>query len=247
MKKTYIAQFFLSLLCLNSYGFAQTQSTSPIPVGIEDQRTVFTLPKLRYSYRDLEPSIDAKTLDIHYSKHHKAYVDNLNKAIKGTKWENMTLEELFSQTSALPAVIKNNAGGHWAHSFYWRCMRPAREKQEIPEPLKQALTKQFNSVEQFKELFIQAGLSQFGSGWAWLVQLPDGSLAICNTPNQDNPLMNTAEVKGTPLFCCDVWEHAYYLKYQNRRDTYLDSFWNVVNWQFIAERYQAPQTNELVQ
>ncbi len=195
----------------------------------------FTLPQLPYSYDALEPSIDAKTVDVHYSRHHKAYVDALNKAVSGTAWQKTPLEELFSNASKLSSPIRNNAGGHWNHTFYWSIMRRAQDNPGPSQKLKDLLIKNFGSVDAFKAKFREAGLTDFGSGWSWLIQLPDASLVIYASHNQDNPLMDTAEVRGTPLLACDVWEHAYYLKYLNRRDEYMDAFWNIVDWQRVEE------------
>lgn len=195
----------------------------------------FALPRLPFSYDALEPAIDTKTVEVHYSRHHKAYVDALNKAMKGTDWTKYRLEELFSQASKLPTAIRNNVGGHWNHTFYWNCIRSPMAN---PGPSKKMLTileKNFGSFDAFKAQFKEAGVTEFGSGWTWLIVKPDGSLAVVASNNQDNPLMDMAERKGTPILTCDVWEHAYYLKYLNRRDEYMDSFWNVVNWQRVEE------------
>lgn len=204
-----------------------------IMIETNRETSPFTLPPLPFAFDALEPYIDTKTVTVHYSRHHKAYVDALNKAISGTEWQKKTLEELFSQASKLPASIRNNAGGHWNHSFYWSIMRsPANNPGPSPE-LKKALEKAFGSFDAFKAKFREAGITDFGSGWSWLVRTPDGSLKIYASHNQDNPLMDISEVKGTPLLACDVWEHAYYLKYLNRRDEYMDSFWNLVDWQRV--------------
>ena len=193
----------------------------------------FILPQLAYSYDALEPHIDAKTMEIHHSKHHQAYIDNLNKAIAGTANENKTIEELVQNAGSISPVVRNNGGGHWNHSFFWESLSPrATQPNDL---LKTNINKSFESMENFKTLFQQAGMTRFGSGWAWLI-VKDGKLVISSTPNQDNPLMDVAEVKGTPILGVDVWEHAYYLKYQNRRADYLAAFWNVVNWDKVAER-----------
>jgi superoxide dismutase, Fe-Mn family len=197
---------------------------------VHQQHYPFSLPSLPYSFNSLEPYIDSKTVEIHYGRHHKAYVDNFNKAIANTPWEKASFQELFANASKLPLKIKNNAGGHWNHSFYWYCLRPSSIKKAIPEELKEALTKDFGSLDIFKERFKEASLDVFGSGWAWLIQEKSGKLAIVKTPNQENPLMDLSPVQGKPLLCCDVWEHAYYLKYENRRGDYFDAFWNLVDW-----------------
>lgn len=202
---------------------------------VNSQTAPFSLPSLPFIYTALEPSIDAKTVDIHYNRHHKAYVDNLNKAIEGTEWEKMQLQELFNQASLLPDQIRNNAGGHWNHTFYWNSLRSPEANPAPSKELTELLEKNFGSVEAFKAKFKDTGMKEFGSGWAWLVQMPDGSLELTATNNQDNPLMDNAKVKGVPLLTCDVWEHAYYLKYLNRRDEYMDSYWKIVDWQRVEE------------
>ncbi len=195
----------------------------------------FTLPALPYSHDALEPHIDTTTMQIHHGKHHQAYVDNLNKAIAGTPNENKSLEELVAAAGTISAAVRNNGGGHWNHTFFWESLAPNAGGTPSGE-LGDAITSTFGSFDAFKEKFNNAGLTRFGSGWAWLI-LKDGKLEISSTPNQDNPLMDVAEVKGTPLLGVDVWEHAYYLKYQNRRAEYLGVFWNVVNWNKVNERF----------
>ena len=195
----------------------------------------FTLPALPYGFDALEPHIDQQTMQIHHGKHHQAYVDNLNKAIAGTENENKSLEELIAQAGNMPPAVRNNGGGHWNHSFFWQILSPDGGKPE--GKLAQAIDEAFGSLDGLKEKFNAAGGGRFGSGWAWLV-VNEGKLSICSTPNQDNPLMDVAESKGTPILGCDVWEHAYYLKYQNRRPDYLKAFWNVVNWKKVAELYE---------
>ena len=197
----------------------------------------FTVPALPYGYDALEPHIDKTTMQIHHDKHHQAYVDNLNKAIAGTENENKTLEELVKKAGTISPAVRNNGGGHWNHSFFWERMAPASGAG--PEgKLADAINAAFGSFDAFKEKFNNAGVTRFGSGWAWLGS-QDGKLVICSTPNQDNPLMDVAECKCTPLLGCDVWEHAYYLKYQNKRPDYLNAFWNVVNWKKVEERYHS--------
>ena len=189
----------------------------------------FTLPALPFAHDALEPHIDTLTMQIHHGKHHQAYVDNLNKAIAGTPNEGKTLEELVAVAGTISPAVRNNGGGHWNHGFFWESLG----KKVIIFTL---LGASFGTFDAFKEKFAAAGLTRFGSGWAWLI-VKDGKLEISSTPNQDNPLMDVADVKGTPILGCDVWEHAYYLKYQNRRADYLAAFWNVVNWTKIAERF----------
>ena len=196
----------------------------------------FTLPELPYAHNALEPHIDAQTMQIHHGKHHQAYVDNLNKAIAGTEHENKSLEELIASAGTISPAVRNNGGGHWNHSFFWEILGPNAGGQPSGA-LADAINQTFGSFDAFKEKFNTAGATRFGSGWAWLV-VKDGKLEITSTPNQDNPLMDVAEVKGTPVLGVDVWEHAYYLKYQNRRPEYLAAFWNVVNWNKVSERFQ---------
>jgi len=198
----------------------------------------FTLPNLPYAHDALEPNIDKATMEIHHGRHHAAYVNNLNAALAGTENENKSLEELLAGISKLPVPVRNNGGGHWNHTFFWNIMGPNAGGAPTGE-LADAITKTFGSFDTFKEEFGKAGITRFGSGWAWLVVLADGSLKICSTPNQDNPLMDIAEVKGTPILGLDVWEHAYYLKYQNRRPDYVAAFWNVVNWNEVASKFAA--------
>ncbi len=195
----------------------------------------FTLPPLPYAFEALEPHIDSTTMKIHHGKHHQAYVDNLNKAIAGTEQENKSIEELVKHAGSISAAVRNNGGGHWNHSFFWESMAPNSGGTPTGK-LADAIQAAFGSFDVFKEKFAAAGLTRFGSGWAWLI-VKDGKLEISSTPNQDNPLMDVVDVKGTPILGCDVWEHAYYLHYQNRRADYLAAFWNVVNWNKVAERF----------
>ena len=196
----------------------------------------FTLPQLPYAPDALEPNIDAQTMQIHHGKHHQAYVDNLNKAIAGTEHENKSLEELVANAGKISPAVRNNGGGHWNHSFFWEIIGPKVGGQPSGK-LSEAINSTFGSLDSLKEKVNAAGTTRFGSGWAWLV-VKDGKLEVTSTPNQDNPLMDVAEVKGTPILGVDVWEHAYYLKYQNRRAEYLAAFWNVVDWKKVAERYE---------
>src|SRR5689334_3962893 len=196
----------------------------------------FTLPALPYAHDALEPHIDALTMQIHHGKHHQAYVDNLNKAIAGTENENKSLEELVAMAGKISPAVRNNGGGHWNHSFFWESLGP--DKGGNPSgKLATAINDAFGSFEAFKEKFNNAGMTRFGSGWAWLL-IKDGKLEVSSTPNQDNPLMDVAEVKGKPILGIDVWEHAYYLKYQNRRPEYLTHIWNVINWNKVAEHFE---------
>lgn len=195
----------------------------------------FTLPALPYAPEALEPHIDAQTMQIHHGKHHQAYVDNLNKAIAGTPHENKSLEELIKAAGTISPAVRNNGGGHWNHSFFWELLAPNAGGQPTGA-LAAAINDVFGSFDSFKEKFNAAGATRFGSGWAWLI-INNGTLQITSTPNQDNPLMDVAEVKGTPILGVDVWEHAYYLKYQNRRPEYMNAIWNVINWNKVAENF----------
>ena len=194
----------------------------------------FTLPPLPFAPDALEPHIDKETMQIHHDKHHQAYVDNLNKAVAGTEHENKSLDQLIASAGSISPAVRNNGGGHWNHTFFWEILTPGGSKQPTGA-VAEGINAAFGSLDALKEKFNAAGLSRFGSGWAWLIQ-KDGKLEVTSTPNQDNPLMDVAEVKGTPLLGVDVWEHAYYLKYQNKRAAYLDAFWNVVNWDKVAAR-----------
>jgi len=196
----------------------------------------FTLPALGYAFDALEPHIDAQTMQIHHDKHHQAYVDNLNKALAGSDGEGKTLEDLMDNISAYPAAVRNNGGGHYNHTMFWTILG-ANGGQPTGE-LAQAINETFGSLDGLKEKMSTAGATRFGSGWAWLL-VSDGKLLVSSTPNQDNPLMDVAEVKGHPILGIDVWEHAYYLHYQNRRPDYLKAIWNVINWDAVNARYKA--------
>ena len=197
----------------------------------------FELPKLTYAYNALEPHIDARTMEIHHSKHHQAYVTNLNNAITGSETEKLSIEEICRNVSKYPAAVRNNGGGHFNHSLFWTVIGPNAGGEPSGE-LATAINAVFNNFADFKTQFAAAATTRFGSGWAWLIK-KDGKLAISSTPNQDNPLMDVAEVKGTPIFGLDVWEHAYYLHYQNRRPDYISAFYNVINWDEVLKRYNA--------
>ena len=194
----------------------------------------FELPKLNYAYDALEPTIDAKTMEIHYTKHHQAYVDNLNKAIEGTDLEGKSLEDLQKIGTDKPAV-RNNGGGHYNHSLFWELLTPGGSKAPVGNV--KAEIEKIGGFEKFKEDFSNAAKTRFGSGWAWLVKNSDGTVVVSSTPNQDNPLMPVADVQGTPILGIDVWEHAYYLKYQNRRPDYVAAFFDVINWDKVEELY----------
>ena len=196
----------------------------------------FELPKLPYAYTALEPHIDAQTMEIHHSKHHQAYVTNLNAAIAGTDGEKASIEDICKNISKYPMPVRNNGGGHFNHSLFWSVMGPNAGGEPTGD-LAAAINDAFGTFADFKTQFAAAGTTRFGSGWAWLI-LKDGKLAVSSTPNQDNPLMDVAEVKGAPILGMDVWEHAYYLKYQNKRPDYIAAFWNVVNWNEVAKRFK---------
>ncbi|WP_185213345.1 superoxide dismutase [Sphingobacterium mizutaii] len=196
----------------------------------------FELEALPYPADALEPSIDKETMIIHHDRHHQAYVDNLNKAIAGTDAENLSLEEILKNVSKYPAAVRNNAGGVWNHDLFWKVLGPNAGGEPTGD-LANDINATFGSFAELKKKLQEAGAGRFGSGWSWLIVGQDGKLAVVSTPNQDNPLMDVAEVKGTPIFGIDVWEHAYYLKYQNKRPAYLEEIFNVVNWDDVAKRY----------
>jgi Fe-Mn family superoxide dismutase len=198
----------------------------------------FELPALPYAANALEPNIDQATMEIHHGKHHNAYVTNLNKALEGSDWASKSIEEICASAGTLAPAVRNNGGGHYNHSLFWSIMSP-NAGGNPSGALADAINAAFGSFDTFKEQFANAGATRFGSGWAWLLVKADGSLAVSSTPNQDNPLMDVADVKGTPILGMDVWEHAYYLKYQNRRPDYIAAFWNVVNWSEVARRFEA--------
>lgn len=197
----------------------------------------FELPKLPYAYNALEPTIDARTMEIHHTKHHNAYITNLNNAIAGKPEEKMSIEDICKNISKLPVAVRNNGGGHFNHSLFWTIMKPKGGGEPSGE-LGDAIQGTFGSFADFKTQFGNAGATRFGSGWAWL-SVSAGKLVISSTPNQDNPLMDIAEVKGIPILGLDVWEHAYYLHYQNRRPDYITAFWSVINWDEVSRRFMA--------
>jgi Fe-Mn family superoxide dismutase len=195
----------------------------------------FTLDPLPYAHNALEPYFDTMTMEIHHGKHHQAYVTNLNNAIAGTPNEGKSLEELIANAGAIGGPVRNNGGGHWNHTFFWNQLK-LNEGAKPTGALAAAIDAELGGFDKLKEDFKKAGIGRFGSGWAWLI-VKDGKLAISSTPNQDNPLMDVAEVKGAPILGLDVWEHAYYLKYQNKRADYVAAWWNVVNWNEVEKRY----------
>jgi superoxide dismutase, Fe-Mn family len=196
----------------------------------------FTLPALPYAFNALEPHIDARTMEIHHGKHHNTYVTNLNNAVAGTDAEKLSIEEICQNISKYPVAVRNNGGGHYNHSLFWTILGPNAGGKPSGE-LADAINAAFTSFDEFKTKFAAAAAGRFGSGWAWLIKDSSGKLQITSTPNQDNPLMDVAEVKGTPILGLDVWEHAYYLNYQNRRPDYVTAFWNVVNWNEVSKRF----------
>ncbi|MFA6261899.1 MAG: superoxide dismutase [Bacteroidia bacterium] len=196
----------------------------------------FELPKLTYDYTALEPHIDARTMEIHHTKHHQAYVTNLNNALAGTDGEKMSIEALCASISKFAMPVRNNGGGHFNHSLFWTLL--SAKPTSPSAKLAAAIEADLGGMEKLKEEFNKAATTRFGSGWAWVI-VKDGKLAICSTPNQDNPLMDIAEVKGKPVLALDVWEHAYYLNYQNRRPDYCNAFWNIVNWEEASRLYEA--------
>ncbi|MFT4031030.1 MAG: superoxide dismutase [Siphonobacter sp.] len=198
----------------------------------------FELAPLPYAADALEPHFDAQTMTIHHDRHHQTYVTNLNNAVAGTENEGKTLEDLITTVSTLPVAIRNNGGGHWNHTFFWNILSPSGGGTPKGD-LAAAIDTKFGSFDTFKDEFKKAATGRFGSGWAWLIVGEDGELAITSTPNQDNPLMDLAEKKGTPIIGLDVWEHAYYLKYQNKRPDYIDAFWSVVSWDVAETNFQA--------
>ena len=196
----------------------------------------FELAPLPYANNALEPNLDALTMEIHHDRHHNAYVTNLNAAVTGTPLEGKTLLELFSTISTLAPAVRNNGGGHYNHDLFWNILSPMGGGEPVGT-LGKAIDAKFGSFDAFKEEFKKASITRFGSGWAWLVAQKDGSVSVSSTPNQDNPLMDVADVKGFPVIGLDVWEHAYYLKFQNKRPDYVDAFWNVVDWNKAEARY----------
>jgi superoxide dismutase, Fe-Mn family len=226
MKKLVITIFTI-LLGLN-FASAQVQ---------KETKTKFEFPPLPYAFNALEPHIDQMTMEIHYERHHKAYYNNFIKGIEATEMERMSMEQIFANMSNYSEGIRNNGGGHFNHVLFWSVMSPYGGG-EPTRKLVNALNESFGSVEQFKARFEDAARTRFGSGWAWLNVDKEGKLFVSSTPNQDNPLMDVVELRGTPILGLDVWEHAYYLKYQNRRPDYISNFWNIVNWEEVNRRYE---------
>lgn len=226
------------LLPLAVAPIAHAEMQAAAPASTAPAKAAFSLPQLPYAANALEPAIDAETMKIHHGKHHQAYVDTLNKAVADDKkLAGQTLEQLVAKAGTFPVTVRNNAGGHWNHTFFWKIMAPEAKAGSPSPELSKAITSSFGSMDKFKQSFKEAGTKRFGSGWVWLIVDNSGKLAITSTPNQDNPLMDVAEQKGKPILGNDVWEHAYYLKYQNRRADYLDGWWKVVNWAEVSRLY----------
>ena len=225
----------LAIAALPFSGFSQKNNNKKdIAMTTINKLEFHNLP---YAYDALEPFIDKMTMEIHHSKHHKAYYDNMMNAVKGTDMESKTLEEVFSNMSKYPAAVRNNGGGYYNHNLYWEVMKVNGGKPSAK--LEAAIVKTFGSMDELKKQFTDAGKTRFGSGWAWLSVDKDGKLFVSSTPNQDNPLMDVADKKGTPILGMDVWEHAYYLKYQNKRPDYTEAFWNVINWEAVSKKYDS--------
>ena len=202
----------------------------------------FTLAPLPYDSNALEPYIDARTMEIHHDKHHATYTNNLNAAIEGTNLEGKSIEDILAQVSKHSPAIRNNGGGYYNHNLFWEIMGPNAGGEPTGD-LATDINERFGGFAEFKEAFTKAGTTQFGSGWAWLIVDQSGALAVTSTPNQDNPLMDVSPVRGTPILGLDVWEHAYYLNYQNRRPDYITAFWNVINWKEVAKRYKVAKNS----
>lgn len=225
MKKLIVALSVLATLNVQS----QVQVLS---VKLSDL-TFYSLP---YSYTALEPTIDANTVEIHYSRHHRAYFDNFMKSVAGTDLLDKTLNEIFANVSSYPVAVRNNGGGYYNHVLYWEMLKPDKDNR-ISEALKQAIARDFGTIDALKNQISDAANKRFGSGWAWLSVSPDGKLFVSSTQNQDNPLMDVTEKRGTPIIAIDVWEHAYYLKYQNKRAEYVALIWNAINWDVVSELF----------
>jgi superoxide dismutase, Fe-Mn family len=228
---------FYSMKKFKQLAICLTVMAGTLPLGAQYK---FQLPELEYAYDAFETIIDAQTMQIHHSKHHQAYVNNLNKALEGKSMENLSLEGMLKNISQYSAAVRNNAGGHYNHSLFWKILTPNKNTQPS-ERLNQAINQQFGSLDSLKILMNTAALNQFGSGWVWLSLDKYNNLFISSTANQDNPLMDIAEKQGKPLMGIDVWEHAYYLKYQNKRGDYLNSIWGIINWEEVSKRYETTE------
>lgn len=231
-RRTFVKQSTLFSFGSLIAGSAAANSIDTQPLGESEK---YELPKLDYAYDALEPYIDARTMEIHHSKHHAGYTKKFNAALEENNLTNKSIEDLFKEVSSLPIGIRNNGGGFYNHKLFWKVMSPKGGGEPKAE-LKKAIDKSFGSFDKFKETFSTAAKTRFGSGWAWLVKSGD-KLVVASTPNQDNPLMDVSDVKGMPILGIDVWEHAYYLKYQNKRADYVDAFWNVINWDYVTDMF----------
>jgi Fe-Mn family superoxide dismutase len=232
-----------AIFSTTSYGLSANYYESQLVNHTENKTKImneepkkFVLPPLPYAFDALEPYIDKMTMEVHHGRHHQAFINNLNNAVAGTELEGRDILHILANVSKYPAAVRNNAGGHWNHDIFWQIMGPDGGGKPSGALLK-AVEERFGSFDSFKEQFNQAAMSVFGSGWAWLIVDAEKKLQITTTPNQDNPLMDVAQKRGMPIFGLDVWEHAYYLKYQNRRVEYVANFWNVVNWKEVERRY----------
>ena len=238
-RRKFIENSFRATAIVAASPLLSVGATSPTSVDISSENPLnalqFSQVALPYAYNALEPSIDATTMDIHYNKHHATYIKNVNEAIAADKISFSTEKDFFNNASKLSAKAKNNGGGAWNHNFFWQVMHPSKEMKSPTGKLADAINGSFDSFDKFKEQFTQAAMTRFGSGWAWLVS-DNGKLKIGSSANQDNPLMDSSELKGTPILGLDVWEHAYYLKYQNKRNEYVANWWNVVHWEEVAKR-----------
>jgi Fe-Mn family superoxide dismutase len=231
MKKVFLLTLFTALTISLS-----AENNNTISINKMKDFNKFEFPQLPYSYDGLEPFIDKLTVEIHYSKHQKAYFDNFVNAVKGTELEDKSITDIFANISKYPVAVRNNGGGFYNHVLYWENMKVNGGKPSAK--LLAAINKAFSSFDELKKLFSDAGKTRFGSGWAWLSVDKEGNLFVSSTPNQDNQLMDIVDKKGTPILAMDVWEHAYYLKYQNKRPDYIEAFWNVINWDVVSERYE---------
>ena len=238
MKKTCLILILIGTISLSMAQNIKQKKSERIMETLKTPIGTLKFVDLPYSYGDLEPYIDKMTMEIHYSKHHKAYYDNMINAVKdNVDWSDITLNELFSKMSKFPMILRNNAGGFFNHLMFWNIMTPNAKPLE-EGTLKNAIIRDFGSFDSFKAKFEDAAKTRFGSGWVWLVVTPEGKLVVSSTPNQENPYMDIAEVKGIPILTLDVWEHAYYLKYQNKRVDYIAAFWNVIDWATVQLNFE---------